>query len=500
MSPEQALARHGLVDHRADVYALGATLYELLTLQPAFPGNDRQELLRQIAFEEPRPPRRLNTEVSAELETITLKALEKSPADRYPTARELADDLRRFLEDKPIRARRPTLYQRLTKWGRRHKGVVATGVAALVLAMVLLALSTTWVWKENQAKNAALVLADQRHRKAMEAVERMLARVADERMAAIPQMKEIRESLLDDAVALYTELVALNPNDAQVYHERGRVYLLLARFDQARADFERASAIEPSNAEYQYALATFFDLPLGAFHDGPRSLYHARRTVDLRPADAEAREVLASAYLRAGQMNEGVAELRKGAELARGTALERKLLAMTERALGNSRSAVTYLQQACELPTSDPWIYYYLAEAHLALGEDTEALAAANRGLELFLRPSNEPVSGAQARDSWRGMKTTESPSLTLACLYRLRAQIHMSQKQYAAALADYSKYFEITANHPYQWYLYKRRALAHFHLGHYQEALADIEGIETAGRQRGGFEQLPHCRARPDI
>jgi serine/threonine protein kinase len=86
MSPEQALAKRVPVDHRTDVYSLGATLYELLTLEPTFAGSDRQELLRQIAFEEPRAPRRLNKAIPAELETIVRKALEKNPADRYATA------------------------------------------------------------------------------------------------------------------------------------------------------------------------------------------------------------------------------------------------------------------------------------------------------------------------------------------------------------------------------------------------------------------------------
>ena len=108
MSPEQALAKRLVVDHRTDIYSLGATLYELLTLQPALTGQDREELLRQIALDEPRPPRRLNRAIPAELETIVLMAIAKDPTERYDTAKELADDLRRLLEGRPIRARRHT--------------------------------------------------------------------------------------------------------------------------------------------------------------------------------------------------------------------------------------------------------------------------------------------------------------------------------------------------------------------------------------------------------
>jgi WD40 repeat protein len=138
MSPEQALARHGLVDHRTDVYALGATLYELLTLRTVVDGKDRQEVLRRIAFEEPVPPRAVNRSLPADLETVVLKALAKEPSERYATAKELADDLRRFLADQPIRARRPTLAKRAGKWARRHQAaVLATGIALFAITAVL---------------------------------------------------------------------------------------------------------------------------------------------------------------------------------------------------------------------------------------------------------------------------------------------------------------------------------------------------------------------------
>jgi serine/threonine protein kinase/WD40 repeat protein/tetratricopeptide (TPR) repeat protein len=133
MSPEQALAKHGLVDHRTDVYSLGATLYELLTFRPAVDGVSKHEILHRLAFEEPVAPRKLDRSVPAELETVTLKALAKSPAERYATAQELADDLRRWLDDRPTLARPPSRLQRLRKWSRRHRGLVLGLGAFLIL-------------------------------------------------------------------------------------------------------------------------------------------------------------------------------------------------------------------------------------------------------------------------------------------------------------------------------------------------------------------------------
>jgi serine/threonine protein kinase len=160
MSPEQALAQRVAVDHRTDIYSLGATLYELLTLEPAFAGRDRQELLRQIAFEEPRRPRQVNRAIPLELETIVLKALEKNPAERYGTAQELADDLERFLKDEPIRGKRPSLVQRARKWARRHRPVVASGIVAtaavVAIAVVALVISYGNISAALTQKSAAL--------------------------------------------------------------------------------------------------------------------------------------------------------------------------------------------------------------------------------------------------------------------------------------------------------------------------------------------------------
>ena len=156
MSPEQALAQPVGVDHRTDLYSLGATLYEFLTLEPAFKSHDRHELLRQIAIEEPRPVRKVNTGVPADLETIVLKAMAKNPAERYSTAQEMASDLGRFLRDEPILARPVTLVNRTRRWARRHRGVMLSAAVTSLAALTVLAGSIGWIMRDRAAQRARL--------------------------------------------------------------------------------------------------------------------------------------------------------------------------------------------------------------------------------------------------------------------------------------------------------------------------------------------------------
>jgi serine/threonine protein kinase len=153
MSPEQARGERRGIDPRSDIYSLGVTLYELLTLRFAFDGNDRQELLRRILHDEPVAPRRINASIPRDLETIVLKAMEKDAAARYRSARELADDLERFLADQPIHARRPSLVDRAFKWSRRHRTAVIAATATLLLTF---AVSTVVLWQAKRRTDATL--------------------------------------------------------------------------------------------------------------------------------------------------------------------------------------------------------------------------------------------------------------------------------------------------------------------------------------------------------
>jgi WD40 repeat protein/serine/threonine protein kinase len=133
MAPERF---RGECDVRADVYALGLTLYELLVLRPAFDGQDRLHLVDQIGRQEPARLRTLDARIPRDLETIIMKAIEKDTRRRYPSAEALAGDLRRFLADEPIQARRTGPLERLGRWGRRNP-LVASLSAAIVLVAAL---------------------------------------------------------------------------------------------------------------------------------------------------------------------------------------------------------------------------------------------------------------------------------------------------------------------------------------------------------------------------
>jgi tetratricopeptide (TPR) repeat protein len=213
MPPEQAGGKSKEAGPLADVYALGAVLYELLTGRPPFLGATLMELLLQVQTEEPVPPTRLQPRCPRDLETICLKCLEKEPRRRYGSARELADDLRRFLHHEPLVARPAGVLGRLGKFAQRNK-VLVGGVAAVFLALVLGLLGTgLGLVQANAARNRAQgaereareLLAQSYQQTAALAMRRGAWRSALENIDRA--LETAREVGLADSVALHIDRV-----------------------------------------------------------------------------------------------------------------------------------------------------------------------------------------------------------------------------------------------------------------------------------------------------
>jgi serine/threonine protein kinase/Tfp pilus assembly protein PilF len=260
MSPEQALAQRGVVDHRTDLYSLGATLYELLTLEPAFAGGDRQELLRQIAFEEPLPPRKLHKTIPAELETIVLKAMEKDPAERYATAQHLAEDLRHFLEDRPIRARRPTVLHRLRKWSRRNRAVVwsagVSAVALLLLAVVGLTVGFVAVQGEQKRTKVALAAEAKRRQQLRRSLDAMSSQVIEGWLARQKVLLPEHKKFLEFALGMYEDFAQETGQEettrdalAGAYYRVGFIRKRLGQVAEAEAALRRSRELYAQLAE-----------------------------------------------------------------------------------------------------------------------------------------------------------------------------------------------------------------------------------------------------------
>jgi WD40 repeat protein/serine/threonine protein kinase len=160
LAPERL---QGKSDPQGDVYSLGLTLYELLTLRPAFVESNRARLIERVTHEEPLRPRQVDRQIPRDLETIVLKAIDKEPGRRYVTASALAEDLRRFLADRPIQARRTSVAERLWRWCRRNPALAGALAAVILVTLVGFAGVLAQWQKADQARNDAEKQRDEVH-------------------------------------------------------------------------------------------------------------------------------------------------------------------------------------------------------------------------------------------------------------------------------------------------------------------------------------------------
>ena len=251
MAPEQAEGRQQDVDARTDVYGLGAILYQILTGQPPFDGEDTVALLRKVVVEPPKRPCEIVTSASPALESVCLKALAKLREERFQSAGELADEVQRFLADEPLQTFRERTPARVARWGRRHKTAVSAVAALLVTAVIGLTIGTILLTGANRRITAANVEIREQRNRAEEQRNRAQKNAGDAQFSV--GLFYQKTSKRDDArtafkkcVEIREELVAANPDVeeyviglVQTYDKLGKLTsdgeTKLAHYDKAIA-------------------------------------------------------------------------------------------------------------------------------------------------------------------------------------------------------------------------------------------------------------------------
>ncbi len=342
MSPEQARAQHADIDHRSDIYSLGATLYELLTLHPAVEGTTFEEILQNLARREPRRLRRFSRSIPLDLETIVLKAISDEPAARYATAQLMADDLQRFLNDEPIQAKRPSLARIVMAFTRRHaRTIMAAGISAVIVTSLITLASYLAPHAESPATIA--------HREANLGL----------RMKAQGQYQ--------DAIVRLTRALDLDPRNDRYLAERASCYQETGQLELADRDLSRA-------------LALHRDLPL--LHDRAR-ISQKRQAWDMVGVDYG--EMLRHSLLTDPTMldlfdlqQEYIQEQLRACPDATWLWVAQSVAKLKRY---DSRGALEDLARASELEPDTHWVLGHLGSTHLVRGEIDEAIASLSRAI-----------------------------------------------------------------------------------------------------------------------
>jgi serine/threonine protein kinase/Tfp pilus assembly protein PilF len=373
MSPEQIAAGRVKLDHRTDVYSLGAVLYELLTLQRPFKGESREEVLSAIIAKDPRSPRKLNGKIPQDLETICLKALEKDPDRRYGTAGELAQDLRQYMHGGLIAARRAGPMRRIAKSIRRHP-VVAVSTAAVILVLV----RGGFAWRastQHSAEAARRAVADARLAMGMGEYRAALASVDEalEQDSDLWEARLIRTRLLieldrsEEAVREATAMHDERPDDWETHlvlavlarggWEPGRRTRKISPEEHVR--FVESKAPETADAYYLRSLLA----------DSPsEALALLDRAGELNPGHVGTLMQRARRYEELKDYPAAMAECDRLIAASPRSSHAHRLRSWIYRNGGDLLEAVEEMETAVELDREDPANYDHRARSYQRLG------------------------------------------------------------------------------------------------------------------------------------
>jgi serine/threonine protein kinase/Flp pilus assembly protein TadD len=479
MSPEQA--RGHKVDHRSDIYSLGVVLYEMLTLRRPFTGESWEKIVHSILTRDPVGPRRINSRVPNDLETICLKALEKDPDRRYAAAAEFAEDLRRYLQHGLIKARRASLARRSWKSIRRHP-VAWTAAALTTLLIVLVGGVGGFLSAQRAEESARRALADA-HLAVNEGLYSQALEIVDGVLAAKPDLGEARvlrarllmksnrvldavteaKGLLNDdpddwtahlilaraansihVLGLSAEehvraVESMAPETAEAYYLRS---LLADSSSQAVELLNRALELDPDDNEALVARINRYE----ALKDHPAALQDCERLIVARPRSAQGRRMRARIELARSDLETAMREVNRAIELDAEDARNFELRARIHQTAGRFDEALADRDRAIELAPDNAHYMRRRAEVRLRTGQFEEAIADARRALELN---PDERVSYAVLFRANRSLDRTQQgrevlDELRLASAgwadKEARAWAHRRLSDYERRLHDYDR------------------------------------------------------------
>ena len=486
MSPEQAKGQE--LDERADVYSLGATLYEILTGRAPFEGANMYDLLKKVEEEEPAAPRRLNPSIAHDLETIVLKSLEKAPVRRYDSAKELADDLDRFLNGEAVQAKRAnTIYRLRIKLAKRKAVVVTAGIAAVLLMAGL----GWWIWVGRPNSEYLRHLAE--GRKLWE--EARLAAITGDSPDVIRKKAGAARESFDGAIRARSDSVG--------HLMKGRCLALEGDEKGAQAAYERALELDAGNSDARVELAKALLLKYVASRGMPLMGTYSESTTphfgalaSEQPKEREWRE-RAESFLGQGVTSptqeklltglidmgktrymEAADNLAKYAKEERWDAQALMLEAMCRYCSNDSKSALALLDRSLTLvPHSEG--FRWRGQIKASKGLYVEAIEDYSKAIELDPKSSRAFANRGIAKQA-KGIldKAMEDYSKAIeldpksALAYTNRGNGHWAQGLLKEAIADYSKAIGIDPSYASAFH---NRGMTMQGQGLHEEAIADF-------------------------
>jgi serine/threonine protein kinase/tetratricopeptide (TPR) repeat protein len=520
MAPEQAGGKTREIGPAADIYALGVILYELLAGRPPFRAGSPIDTIRQVIEQEPVPPRQLEPSVPRDLETICLKCLEKAPEKRYASADELANDLRRFLEDQPIQARPTPAWERAWKWGKRRPTLVAL-LAVCVAAVLGMVLFIVWhnVSLRGQLDEARADerQAREREQEALEA-ERLSRAEAegqklfhDARLAAASRDWASARLHLTKALAIIgaEERLAEMKGPAQALLEQSERELRAEADRQAsRARFEKFARLR-DEAQFLGTLYTGMDLAANLKASRAAALralavYGASAegagppTLDAHLTASQKEEVRADCYQlllilaeaeaqsaggKKGPLRAAVGSLQRALRFGEPSRAWHLRRARYLRLLGERAEAARAEREAAGAAVVHVLDHFLVGDELYRRGDFTEATRAFDRVLQRS--PGHFWAQYLNALCLLRQGRTPEARSQLGACLaqrpdfvwaYLLRGFARGELKEFAGAEADFEAALRLRLDDYARYVLLVNRGVLRLREGRRAEAIADLE------------------------